>query len=114
MSSSSSKKTQDNKVSKESVEAPEEIVASPRKSADHLQAVHALDAFKPIVKMDKPGTLVSRLPNPVLISYEGRGLVIPPRAAGKTAVKVENRDKLGALPRGVMCVEVETARRKRK
>ena len=42
--------------------------------------------------------VVSRLIHPVTISYEGKALVIPARGR----VKVDDRQKLGALPNGVV------------
>lgn len=51
----------------------------------------------------KVGLVVSRLDNPVQLSYGGEGLMLPPR--GK--LKGIQKDKLGALPRGVVFVAQE-------
>lgn len=53
------------------------------------------------VKVKKLGKLVSRLNHPVNISYNGQGLVIPPR--GK--VRKVNKQLLGAIPKGVKYIE---------
>jgi len=45
----------------------------------------------------KPGLLISRLPQPVEIPYNGASLMLPSRGR-KT---IPNRDKLGAIPHGV-------------
>lgn len=63
-------------------------------------------AFKGAPAMPNPGKLVSRLDHAVTISYEGRGMMIPPRAQGKNAVVIADINKLGALPSGVQCLKL--------
>lgn len=62
-------------------------------------------AYKGVIKCEAPGKLVSRLDHAVTISYDGQGLVIPPRAQGKFAVKIANTAKLGALPSGIQLLK---------
>jgi len=45
--------------------------------------------------------IISRLSNPVNISYDGRFLQIPPH--GKC--KVLNKNLIGAIPKGVVIIE---------
>lgn len=48
-------------------------------------------------------TLVSRLPHPVDVAYNGNVLQIPPKAPlGK--VVIDNKELLGSLPTGIKCV----------
>ena len=61
---------------------------------------YASYAEHPAFKTDKskrPGVLSSRLDHPVTISYEGRAMIIPPRAK----VDVADTELLGALPSGI-------------
>lgn len=50
------------------------------------------------------GFLVSRLPNPVTLGYKGEGMVLPPRFNGKKYNLID-KNRLGALPKGVIFVE---------
>lgn len=45
----------------------------------------------------KLGKLISRLNHPVVISYDGEGLTIPPRGI----IEQVDRNKVGALPTGI-------------
>lgn len=50
------------------------------------------------------GILTSRLSHPVTISYDGMSVVVPPKAYGKNAPRIEDASKIGALPSGVTFV----------
>jgi hypothetical protein len=50
------------------------------------------------------GFLISRLPNPITLSYGGQGMVLPPRFNGKKYNPID-KNKLGALPTGVIFIE---------
>jgi len=50
------------------------------------------------------GFLVSRLPHPVVMTYKGEGMVLPPRFNGKK-YDLMDKNKLGALPKGIVFVE---------
>ena len=73
-------------------------VEKPKKTIENLEA------FKR-TKMDNPCKLVSRLDQPVTISYNGRGLVIPPRASGKRSIVIPDRSKLGGVPAGITIIK---------
>lgn len=63
-------------------------------------------AFQDDTEMSSPVSLISRLPHAATVSYDGDSIIIPPGAAGKNAVIVGNKNKLGALPKGVEAVKV--------
>lgn len=46
------------------------------------------------------GKLISRLDHPTYISYGGQSIVVSP----KSSTKIENSNKIGALPKGVIFV----------
>lgn len=48
--------------------------------------------------------LVSRMDQPMTISYEGQSVVLPPRAGSKHPLVFEDGRLLGALPKGVFKV----------
>ena len=58
-----------------------------------------LDAFK-TEELPNPCNVKSRLNYPVTISYNGEALVIPPRGN----CKVADRNKIGAIPKGVVII----------
>lgn len=64
-----------------------------------------LKAFNGAPVLTNPGKLISRLDHAVTISYNGEGLVIPPRAQGKNAVLVADVAKLGAYPNGIQLIK---------
>lgn len=45
----------------------------------------------------KEGILVSRLPHSIMVSYSGKGMMLPPRGR----LKIKDRNKVGAIPGGV-------------
>lgn len=45
--------------------------------------------------------LVSRMDQPMTVSYKGEALVLPPRAGSKHEFVIEDSRLLGALPKGV-------------
>lgn len=49
------------------------------------------------------GNLISRLDNPVCISYMGESITLSPRAV----VKNVDKAKLGALPKGIVFQELK-------
>lgn len=51
--------------------------------------------------MKKSGFIVSRLDHPVIISYNGEGLLVSPREK----VKVKDTSLLGALPKGISIIK---------
>ena len=54
------------------------------------------------------GIVVSRLKNPVTVSLNGMSLVVPPKAHGKNAPRIEEGSTLGSLPTGVVFVPTKT------
>lgn len=110
--SASSKR--DKKAKKSSPKKGLRVVKKRVLTKSQLTSIRALPGFKGVTDRPKPGTIHSRLSHSATISYEGRALVIPPRAQGKTAIIVENFDKLGALPTGVNCLEMDLARQKER
>lgn len=74
--------------------------------ANSQEEIKQLEAFAGAPEMPNPGRLVSRLDHAVTISYNGEGLVIPPRAQGKKAVIVADIAKLGAYPSGVQLLKM--------
>ena len=64
-----------------------------------IREIRKLDAFKSAVKLDG-GHVISRLDHSVILSYDGEGLVVPPRGR----LPVANKKLLGALPKGVVVV----------
>lgn len=64
-----------------------------------IREIKKLEAFKTPARHDE-GTVISRLDHSVFLSYDGEGLVVPPRGR----VVVSNKKLLGALPKGVIVV----------
>lgn len=51
-------------------------------------------------EMLNPGTIISRLDHSVTLSYEGAGMMLPPRGR----LVIANLAKLGAIPKGIFVV----------
>lgn len=62
-------------------------------------------AKKETKKSGQSGKIVSRQNHSVIIPYDGKGMVIPPRAAGSKAIPIPDVEKLGALPRGIILIK---------
>lgn len=88
------------KKKSEQVQETEVSAAKKIAYADH-------PAFKNDTEMSSPVALISRLPHVATISYDGESIMVPPGAAGKNAVIVGNKNKLGALPKGVEAIPVK-------
>lgn len=54
--------------------------------------------------------LISKLNHSVIISYDGKGLVIPPYGT----IEVENNQLLGAIPKGVLTIKEKNSSKKSK
>ena len=47
--------------------------------------------------------LFSQRDHPISLSYDGEGMQIPPRGE----LLIEDKDKLGAIPKGVILVQID-------
>jgi len=47
--------------------------------------------------------LFSQRKHPITLSYEGRGVMLPPRGC----IVIADKKRLGAVPKGVILVDVE-------
>lgn len=70
-----------------------------RSLTDKVKPVKSVKAE--VEELSNPVNLASRLDHPVIISYDGQGLVIPP----KGRIMVANKNKLGAIPSGVILLK---------
>jgi hypothetical protein len=61
----------------------------------------APDIVKP-EEMTNPAILVNKLKHNASLSYNGEGMIVAPQAR----VKIADFNKLGALPRGVVCIPI--------
>ena len=68
------------------------------RSKRHLQAKPAA-AKEPEAKV-RPATVINKLNHNATLSYNGLAMVVAPQARAEIA----DYEKLGALPRGVICV----------
>lgn len=52
--------------------------------------------------------LVSCVNHPIELSYDGKSMMIPPRAGrSKNKIIILNSDKLGAIPRGIKKIDIK-------
>lgn len=55
-------------------------------------------------EIKEAGVLVSRLPHPATVTYNGMTVIVPPRSNVKNGPRVDDKSKLSKLPTGVMFV----------
>jgi hypothetical protein len=89
-------------MSKKNLQAKAE---KPTTTHDYVPAKDPQAAEKAGIKAigfgDNACCLVSRMDQPMLISYNGEGMLVPPRAGAKHPFVIEDSRLLGALPKGL-------------